>query len=345
MLFAPGIAAGKPGYEVQPRGLSLKMSLRSSNDYRISISASGHRLVLLSAANDDVSANYTVKGRVSRDSLDANFGKVGRISVRFHGTPKPLPANPLSPTECHGRPPIHEVGRFEGTIRFRGERGFTAVAVKDAKGSVVRRFRRVCKLPPWLQQAPGHPKHGDHPTTGQALITFLAAASQARNRVVSFDSIGAEIPPTSHHRAISITFIFAGLQERRGRVSIDRSTFVAGDSGSVLASPPGVKPATATVALPPPFDGTGSFTEVPEAAPSWTGSLAVQLPGAGNVPLTGPDFAAALCQGRSIEELKPCLAGVTAKTDRSRSGLVLGRLQGSGSHSQALAEARLSWSR
>lgn len=68
----------------------------------------------------------------------------------------------------------------------------------------------------------------------------------------------------------------------------------------------GVEPITATVEPPPPFLGSGAFSQSPGQPATWGGSLAVELPGAGAVPLTGPDFAAMLCRGSGELEQRPC---------------------------------------
>lgn len=71
-------------------------------------------------------------------------------------------------------------------------------------------------------------------------------------------------------------------------------------------SAPGVEPVTATVGPPAPFLGSGAFSQSPGQAAAWSGSLAVELPGAGAVPLTGPGFTAAFCRGSGELEQRPC---------------------------------------
>src|SRR4029077_15549246 len=102
----------------------------------------------------------------------------------------------------------------------------------------------------------------------------------------------------------------SGTAERRGRVKIRRGALIEGDAGSVLTSPFEVVPVTATVNLPSPFAGIGSYVEEAGVPPSWTGSLRVRLPGVDPVPLTGPGFTAALCRGSEIEKVQSCLRKV-----------------------------------
>jgi hypothetical protein len=54
------------------------------------------------------------------------------------------------------------------------------------------------------------------------------------------------------------------------------------------------------------FFGSAAFNQAPGQPASWSGSLAVELPAAGIVPLAGPAFATALCRGTGELEQKPC---------------------------------------
>jgi hypothetical protein len=155
---------------------------------------------------------------------------------------------------------------------------------------------------------------------------------------------GGEVPGPGDRPSFSLTFVAAGLQEQRGRVSIRRSVFMEGDSGSVLADKSEAEPTSATVTLPKPFGGMASYAKEPGSEASLTGSLNVWLPGAGKVPLTGPDFKAAVCHASADKQIQRCLRDVSAELE-SRGNFLAVRPQGSGSHSQAFWDAKLSWSR
>jgi hypothetical protein len=80
------------------------------------------------------------------------------------------------------------------------------------------------------------------------------------------------------------------------------------------------------VKLPKPFLGSATYSDNRDSAPTWSGDLRLPLPGAGVVPLTGRSFKVKFCRVLSDAALERCLEAA----------------QGSGSHSQPLALARLS---
>lgn len=314
--------------------------MNGTHGYRLSLRTISRDLLYLEASKGNVSAAYAVRGRASSDEVEADFGSLGRISVRFSGSPRPLEAG-LSPTKCKGQRPIHEVGHFSGTIRFHGERGFTEVNTKHARGSFTRTFRRVCKRPPWA------PRGLDRLDEDRA-VTLVGASSRAKGRNIDFYAFGSE-PATDENRSIPPNaFFLANSSEFREGMAIIRTALLAEDRAEAMtSSEPGIKPVTATLAPTKPFTGTASYAEVPGSAPSWTGSLRVFLPGLDEVPLTGPDFKSALCRTRETEFPLDCLLKVAEELgeDDTRIGTASGRPQGSGSQSQAFWDARLSWSR
>jgi hypothetical protein len=305
ILVLPAGASAKGIFDTKHRSETVTMSVHGSHGYRIAIEGHTHGRVRLTVSKHSSAAEYTVPGRIARHRLRANFGRLGRISVRFHRVGEPRPGRTIIPLKCKGRPPLREPGRFEGTIRFRGERGFTSVAVHGAWGSVVRRFKRSCALP----RRRGRRRASRAASASgfdSIFVTALAAAERRKGRTVALSSVGFETPPNKRGESLSLTLVDAGLAERRGRIAIRRQVLIDGDQGTVLASPLGAEPITATVILPSPFAGTGSYFEEAGSRPRWTGSLRVRLPGADRVPLTGPHFTAALCRGHGEKVLR-CL--------------------------------------
>jgi hypothetical protein len=344
LLLAPGAAEAKRGYVVQKPRVDLAMHADGSHGYRFSIENRGGSRVVLTVAKGEGSAAYSVAGRATRDSLTANFGNLGRVAVRFHPTSsKPKPE--LLPFECNGRHPIRESGSFDGTIRFRGERGYASLSLDHVRGSVERSFRRTCKLPPWLVPERGH-KHRGRSEEGDELVelTVLAAASKAHRRAVMLQYVSAALEPGHGKKGFVLTLILAAVRESRGRIQIKRSTLVSGDNGSLQASPPGADPVTATLTLPSPFVGSASYSQSAGAEPVWSGSLGVHLPGVDRLPLAGPGFVAAFCRETSIRRLERCLSPAGKKAHH-KGAFGSARPQGNGSHSQAFWDARLSWSR
>jgi hypothetical protein len=309
-----GAAQRSGGRSAGGGGLSV-LFLRGSDGYQVQLMTIG-RTVLLEAGKARVGAFYAVRGNVSGNRIGARFGRLGRVAVKF--SPVGRSARRKRSSRCpDGGPPL-EFGVFRGTIEFRGERGYTTVDARRASGVVIHPRRRPCgpNLRAALSATFGRP----------SLNTQLTAISRRKGTVTSFEL---------SRRGRSRLSLEASRQERRGRMQIFRqASTVIGGENAFISSGPGVQPAFAFVVAPKPFAGSALFAA--DASNTWTGSLSAWLPGAGKVGLTGPDFALSLCR-RSSEE-RGCNPEPPVRKP-------LWIPQGRGSQSQALREARLSWSR
>ncbi|MBK5220461.1 MAG: hypothetical protein JJE35_11850 [Thermoleophilia bacterium] len=348
-LALPASASARPGWDVQKRSLHLSLEAHASNGYELWVETLGHRRVNLGLAKGGVVVSYTTSGRVSRDRIEADFGELGEVSVRLRGKPVPfelipglgLPRNLFPHRDCRGRKPVREAGSFRGTIRFRGEHGFAAVDLGDAKGEMRRYYRRLCKRGKLIGPR-GRPQASYEPPR----MNVITVGGRTAGRSVFFEALGFEGGPRNGALTKSFgSLAFAGTVEHRDRVRIDRLAMTEGDEGSLIVSPHGTAPVRATVALPKPLEGTAELTQAAGEPTSWIGSLQVHLPGAGTVPLTGPELTPVFCRVALFSELRtPCVRrSEKAIPEPPRIGVLLA--QGSGSHSQAFAEARLSWSR
>jgi hypothetical protein len=300
LALPPGASAKAPLGKEAPT-VTATMSVPASNGYSITVMGTSRYVVLL-AEKGSVFAVYQVPGRVTRKGLRANFGRFGRVSVRFKriGRPKAIERNP-SARGCKGRGPVQESGRFEGTIRFRGEGGFTEVTAKSAKGSVMSRFRHSCGAR-GERRATGALAAAEDADTGTALLV----EDKSPNRTVGLMILNIDAGPSPGEPGLFLSLPIATVTEVLGRMTVAEAAIVEGDRGSLLASPVGIEPRTATVNLPPPFAGTASYLEQAGSPPSWTGSLKVRLPG-GEVPLTGAGFTALLCHEKSPRKFETCL--------------------------------------
>lgn len=339
LFVLPAGASAKPHGTVHPGAFEARFHLRGSHGYDLTVAAHGHRQVTLAATKGPATAAYTVVGHASKKGIEADFGSLGKVSVRFVGPPPGRRGPRVSNPRCKGRSPIGEQGTFRGTIRFEGEEGFTAVSAHRATGGFEQSFRRICKLPG--SKFDIRFQRLARAAERQPLLTFLLAASHAAGVSTELAIIGLESAPGAK-RNDSFSLVVAGRRERLGRVTIERSIFTEGDAGTLLVSEPRVSPLQATVTLAAPFLGSATLTEVPGSPPSWSGNLGVSFAGAAGVPLTGEGFKAGFCRSANEDVLERCLNGL-AKSIRSSD--LPASAQGSGSHSQALAEARLSWSR
>jgi hypothetical protein len=263
------------------------MSLRGSHGYRIRIDAFGDGFVELSASRGGASAEYDVPGRVTPGRIEANFGRVGRVSLHFAGDlPRPKPLR----GDCKGRKPVHAKGRFQG------EEDFTSVSATAAKGSITHSFRETCQA--GSERRP-RARRGPRARASSISIfeTELTVAKAEAHRGIGLLHTNDVVTFSSGKERVEPTLDSALLVEDRGRVFVERIADVEVDADPLPVSPLGQEPVSATLALPSPFAGAGSYLEAAGSAPAWSGDLSVQLPGAGTVPLSGPGFKAILCRG------------------------------------------------
>lgn len=328
LLCLPLPAAARPGDEVRPRSLHLTTSAVATRGYSVRVETLGHHRVILTVRKKRQLASYIVRGKVSRHLIKADFGRFGKVSLRFRGRPRPfevLPGSRLrAPRErlrCRGRRPEREVGRFRGTIEFDGQRGFTRLAVGRLHGEVRRSYRQVCR------RVPARRPQRTRPAVSSAsdanpfgfTLSLLTVRSRVGSALTRFTAIKLEPPrgiPVPREDLFSI--VSASLQERVGRVRVLRSTFQMAAPGAVRISRRGADSATARLALAPPFSGRALYRGPRDGSPaSWTGSLSVRLLGTGALPLTGPDFEATLCRVSAFKPGSSCFRRAEARAARA----------------------------
>ena len=311
----PAGAVAKPGYVVRPGSFELSASLPKRDGFSYLLSASGHHRVELTVFRGSTFVTYAVRGNASAHGMHADFGRFGRVDLQVELKPAESPPPLPEGGNCTGNGPTLLDGSFRGSVRFAGEPGVEGVTARRGGISVVRDFRSVCR-----QHRHRHHGHDSGSAQDEKLaIKALAAESLSGGRTTRFETLtlGLQARPT-----VNFSLVFAGRTEKIGRVAISREALEFTEDVLKL-SQPGAQPRTALATPPKPFLGSATFSQTADAAPTWSGDLGVHLPGAGLVPLAGPEFRARLCRGLSFDAVERCL-------------------QGSGSHSQPLAEARLS---
>nr|MDQ3726080.1 hypothetical protein [Actinomycetota bacterium] len=307
-----------PGDEVQPRGLRLSMSAEGVRGYSVSVETRGHHRVTMRVRKGVQLATYTVRGTVTRRRIEADFGRFGRVRLRFRGSPRRFaPARTLGGLgslaprrRCTGKAPEREVGRFRGSLEFEGQRGFTRLAVGEARGEVRRFYRRVCERR--AQPGPLRPE----PAVAREPFGLKLLIAHAREGGVStrFVAIGFEAP-FGIPQGLFPTFVSANLEERVGRVRVTRSAFLLADGDAVQISRRRVRPVRARVEPPAPFGGVATFKGGTGPSPAaWTGSLRVRLAGSGRIPLTGPGYDVFVCRVALISASDPCLRRAEASS-------------------------------
>jgi hypothetical protein len=327
----PGAASAKPGYVVKPKVLHVQVPLPASNGYSATLTTEGHRQVTLSLSQGEVVARYVSLGKVTRKGIEADFGDFGRVSLRFHPRSRfhpqdflgiPLPASLHA--RCKGRRPVGEKGVFSGNIRFSGEHGYSEVRASRLKGNVVRTYRRICKSRTRATATAGRAKFEAEN------VGLLATARQGGvQRYFLLGSASIEAGKTK----LAFTVAIGALKQKIGRVAIDKFSLFFDEVDSVEISPIGVKPITATIKVPKPFEGTASYLKEGREPPTWSGDLGLRLPGSGLVPLTGPEFDVGLCRPANGGSFSRCFDSLLEEIPLA---------QGSGLHSQPSALTTLS---
>jgi hypothetical protein len=281
---------------------------------------------------------YRVAGRASSGLLKADFGPLGRVDLKLNLTPQPLPRflrpeRSRKDRRCQGKNPVEMRGGYRGVVEFAGDPSVPDVAVDQGSASLSHNFRRVCKP---LRLGPAA---GDSPDIGIRL-NLLSARAHGGGRTTTFEAAQIGVP------SLFVLGIATGsVHERLDRVRIIRSAVEIVESSDLHFSPLTKAVQRVGVRPPPPFTGRASYLGRRNVTGTWTGDLAVRLPGAGTVALAGPLFDGAVCgisELKQLNQLKQCLIEVRSMRPSLVQGPLLSVLYGSGSHSQPLALARLS---
>lgn len=296
-LQATGAAATERT-RTKPPTTTSSFGLRASGRYWVEVTATsnGRRkapTVTVEAIEErykveQVTVAYSTRGRwLDNDGgFAAKLPGLGRIAVRLDETSAYRVGRP---ERCKGPENVVRKGTFHGTISFRGQRGFTTVHGSSAVGQLRETFRLTCHetvYEPVIEEVP--------PGT---YTPYVHAVGSSGGGTASFGVSGPpqSEPPTTSGGIPTVMFE-AQYRTRWHGFDVFATTFV--DTGSYLYHVPGW-PTTRTDAIaepPKPFTGKGIFHLESPTASSWSGDLGIDYPGIGHVALTGPSFAAHLCE-------------------------------------------------
>jgi hypothetical protein len=249
--------------------------LKASNGYLVGVIGVATGVVALEVARHHASAAtvYVARGTATSRRLEASFGSLGKVAMRFQPSPSPVGR---SRQVCRGDSgSLDRRGVYVGGFRFTGEGGYVSVQAHRVKGDVstpspVCTRSRSVRRP---KRATGPERHHEQPPA-ILLASWRHAVDSAEFAVIG---IGED------------TLFFATTAQSEGRLAVlrlaiagaKRKTFTVDDA---LTS--------AQVSPPAPFDGTGTYTAAPDGTTTWTGSLSVNFPGAEHFPMVGPQFKA-----------------------------------------------------
>jgi hypothetical protein len=275
LVAALALPGGAQADFIVSSGRSAEAHLAGTHGYRLTISAQ-EGSVFVGATKGAASVDYFLtRANFDGNRIDARLPGVGRVFLRFHERER---GHQPGPSYCHGPAPVVSRGVFVGWIRIRGERDYTRAESRHVRGKIVHSFRSNCHLP--LRARPS-----------SAAIKQLEASATRSHGFLTFSAIS--FPFTEQGSPLVLR---AALVRQRGSMLVSNSIFtVTKKSDSLaIASPP----RSATVDPPSPFTGHAAFQQESSKDFSWTGDLAAELPGIGEVSLAGPGFASSLCIGR-----------------------------------------------
>jgi hypothetical protein len=282
----------KPRFEVHERTLRLSLEVKASNGYEGRVTTQGHRRVTLTLQKGNALVEARTSGRVTRRGIDAKFGELGRISVRFRGNRSLASSFGAGERRCRGHKSELEKGVFSGTIRFRDEKDFAQIGARQATGYVERHYRRVCLPKPGGASL----KAAFEKLFGAIRLTVLRANGRVADANVVLQASAIDFSPILGPRSDLLYSVGATSVERHEGVRLTRTVSATTDADSFLfPHKRGTTPRWATVAPPKPFTGVAEYLREPGSPAGWAGSLAAHLPGAGLVALTGPGFRADMC--------------------------------------------------
>jgi hypothetical protein len=206
---------------------------------------------------------YMARGVATPDRLQATFGKLGKVKMRFQ--------EHSAHRVCHGTLGLTQhKGLFVGNLRFRGEGGYVSIHLHRAVGGILEPAGR-CPRP--------RRRHVHHHGGGSILFASPSAlVAQAREGVDATQVLALEF--------LGVAGVLATHEESRGKLAIIRNALVYTHPAFRVNE----AATSAKLAPPAPFHGTGRYRAAPDGSYTWTGDLSVNLPGAPRFPLTGPQY-------------------------------------------------------
>lgn len=270
-LLLPGTVQGDETQAVPVAGFRLQ----ASNGYEFfaltGTPAAGEegegRIALYLRRGRVAFVNYTAPATLSHTTIDADLGKLGRISV----TRVPTGRTKKVHQGCEpGSTKRVEAERYEGIIEFHGEEGFTDVSATSAP----LEHATLCVS----GEEGGRPPGKSLP--GARLDVEKRNDEQPR---LEFDAL--------QRRPGARTLLSIEVEEDRGEMDIYRAISTWASPGALRFDP---HLRTATLRPPAPYAGFGRFRSNARRANQWTGNLTVDLPGRADVPLAGPGLWATL---------------------------------------------------
>jgi hypothetical protein len=304
LVFAPAASAAKTVH--QRAHLFAELGGKATNGFSFSLFTFDRTAVLslsgLAGHHGLTTVSYYgFKRQELRSLADGRIDiKIGdRGHFRGHLVTKSTKTD--KPEEkCTGDPSTTEEGYFAGSFVFHGERGYTAIQTPRVSGAIIRRGATECQIPAGPGRHPESSKEAQEISEKAAELDEYRLVAGEPSGDLTLQATREQVPPGSKHTMS--TFEVTAEGPAVGGFHVYRSAFVfdtARDAASTFLTPNQQEPLAEAVIEPPaPFSGAATFLlEGPKKA-SWTGDLAVELPGAGKLRLTGDGLYAGACRGQ-----------------------------------------------
>jgi hypothetical protein len=270
-----------------------RFDLETKQDYDLSVIAIGRIVVLeviraseRSSAHDESPLRsgaitaYVARGTVTPTRIEAKFGNLGRVAVRFRPSGRIASSKPRR--RCRGADHFtSRLGVFVGNVRFRGENHYVSVRAHRAKGRIRTPLHLRCafRLPP-------SPRRAARPVRELPNFTPTILGAGHRQALAATELFAFQFGKR--------TFVLAVTEQSRGSMAEVRYALATAPSRTLTFN----ETLNHAVLSPPaPFHGKGIYGAAPDGTKSWTGPLSVSFPGAPRLPLTGSDFEVDLASG------------------------------------------------
>jgi hypothetical protein len=310
LLFA---TAAEARTVVHPGSFFFEAKLPSSDGYSVFLRGYGHRRIELQLGSESFDEPYTTMtyrttGRVDRHGIEADFGEFGRVEMRFSGAPK---RSAVRFPNCRAaKQGVNQSGVLRGSFEFKSLGEVVELTADRVEAETQHLPKRTCTPKPSKVRSGGPDFSGmRRPRQAElgSLRTFLARGHMAGRTIdlyaVRLDGLVVDMAATSTRRFGSVLV----------STSVHAPFEAAGSFKAIVFSVTGrgPRPSGAKLSAPAPFSGSGTYRKQPGMRPSWLGSLAVEIPGEGTLPLVGPGFRAILC-GYASNKLQRACEGTVA---------------------------------
>lgn len=254
---------------------SAEAHLAATHGYRITINATSGYLTVV-ARKGTASVSYiSIRGGLKGERIHARLPGVGRVFLKFHEHGRP---HGRAINSCRGSATAARKGVFVGTVKIRGERDYTSAVSHHVRGEIVQERDSKCHRRP----------AGD---AGSAGFRLLSASTTRGSGHLSFTALDFPVSKLRSYLLFGASFVRV-----RGQMLVTTTQSALGKDPDALAI--AAPPRSAAINPPMPFTGSADFKQEVAEQFSWTGDLAVELPGVGEVSLAGPKFETSVCVDR-----------------------------------------------